>query len=53
MNYDRKYCAYCNTFKPLNGGEIKKTKGSPRWCCKECLARIEARKKNNVVSNLR
>jgi len=53
INYERKYCAHCNTFKPLNGGGMKKTRGSPRWICKECIANIEARKKKNVVSNLR
>jgi hypothetical protein len=53
MNYDRKYCAHCNTFKPLDGGALKPTRGSPRWVCKECLANIEARKKKNVVSIVR
>jgi hypothetical protein len=48
MNYDRKYCAHCNMFKPLEGGGLKPTKGSPRWVCKGCLARIEERKKNVV-----
>lgn len=53
INYERKYCAHCNTFKALDGGGMKQTRNSPRWVCKECLAKIEARKKQNVVSNLR
>jgi len=52
INYERKFCAHCNMFKPLDGGGIKQTRSSPRWVCKGCLARIEARKKQNVVSNV-
>lgn len=53
---DRKFCSGCQSFKPLEGGEEKKTRNFSRWVCKPCANRMSVspykRKTANVVQNL-
>tara|TARA_R110000744_G_scaffold184776_2_gene304202 strand:+ start:420 stop:614 length:195 start_codon:yes stop_codon:yes gene_type:complete len=31
-----RHCAYCNSYKPLEGGRFKATSNARKWICKDC-----------------
>lgn len=36
---DTKFCTSCQATRSVEGGEIRATRGVPRWVCQACIER--------------
>lgn len=36
---DTRFCTSCQATRTLEGGEIRATRGVPRWICRACIER--------------
>lgn len=36
---DTRFCTSCQATRAVEGGEVRATRGVPRWICQACLAR--------------